>query len=549
MAKVKPLSIKFIRSKKEPGRYPDGDGLYLVVGIAHKPNYHGSEQTRRWEFEYSGKRFGKGRKRTMGFGSMRDMTLAEARKKRHETRLLIDKGIDPIEHRKQQERERRRTATKTKTFKKVADEFVEAQSTKIRPWAYQTRYGAQRMIDLHLKPLHDIPVREITPKDIFDTIEPLRRRVPTTADIALKRAKTVIDWGYVIGAMPADQMNPASMKGPLCKLFGADNIEPPHEPRDAIPYEKVPALWTLLDAVKPRTHYSVGEAARACGRTRITLYNAIAKGRLRTTKPEYPVFAGSWQEHQIAPADLFQVWPKMVDVIPGLPPVTIYFLKFLILNGARCDEIQFMPWTEYRPQEGLWVIPWERMKGRDRSGRKQIKIDHVVPLSRTSIEILQLLKTQQKNDKIDSPYVFGNYLTANSTSARIGQPISTGTVRNLLAKLLRRLNDQQPQLSLGTIEGTLHGMRTSFRSWLDVQRVDGHPRFSERDMERAIAHVRGYGEDDLSRLYSRQSKTVVPLIEIFDAWQDYVLGEQSAEIVPFHLPFHNKQSTKRNKRG
>jgi excisionase family DNA binding protein len=87
-------------------------------------------------------------------------------------------------------------------------------------------------------------------------------------------------------------MNAASMKGPLRKMFGADSIEPVHEPHDAIPYQKVPALWALLDAVKPRTHYTVGEAARAVGITHTTIYNAIAKGKLRTTKPEYPVFAG-----------------------------------------------------------------------------------------------------------------------------------------------------------------------------------------------------------------------------------------------------------------
>jgi len=71
MAKVKALSTKFMRSIKKPGRYADGDGLYLVVGVAHKPNYHGSAQSRRWEFEYSGRPFGKKGKRTMGLGALR----------------------------------------------------------------------------------------------------------------------------------------------------------------------------------------------------------------------------------------------------------------------------------------------------------------------------------------------------------------------------------------------------------------------------------------------------------------------------------------------
>jgi hypothetical protein len=118
---------------------------------------------------------------------------------------------------------------------------------------------------------------------------------------------------------------------------------------------------------------------------------------------------------------------------------------------------------------------------------------------------------------------------------------------NLLARLLRRLNGDQP-LDRGEISGTLHGMRTSFRSWLDVQRVNGHPRFAEADMERAIAHIRGYGETEISRLYSRQSKEVAPLIDEFDAWEGYITGGQSvAPAEDVVLPFR-KQAAKTGRR-
>jgi hypothetical protein len=72
-----------------------------------------------------------------------------------------------------------------KTFKEVADEFVLAQTTKVRPWKSRTKIVAEGLINGHLKPLHDIPVREIAPKDIFDIIEPLRHHAPSMADKAL----------------------------------------------------------------------------------------------------------------------------------------------------------------------------------------------------------------------------------------------------------------------------------------------------------------------------------------------------------------------------
>jgi integrase len=549
MATLNKLTRQFLRSRKKPGRYSDGGGLYLVVGEHRKPTGQGDNQTQRWEFEYRATKFGRpGKKRYMSLGLFRDVTVAEARSKAHEARKLIDEDIDPLEHRKEQERERKKANSKLMTFKTVADNFVLAQTTKIRPWKASTRIEAESHINGYLKPLHGIPVRDITPQDIYNIIEPLRHRVPAQAHGVLIRAHSIIDWGYVVGAMPADKMNPASMKGPLRKMFGADSIQPEHEPRDAIPFEKIPALWALLDSIKPRTHYTVGEVARAHGKTRVTVYGSISCGKLRASKPENPVFAGSWQEHQILPDDAVELWgPRIVDVIPGLPPVSLYFLKFLILNGARCEEVTYMPWSEWQRNDNLWVIPWQRMKGRNRSGRKPVKIDHVVPLSKTSIEILQMLEEQQKRDKIDTKFVFANYMTANQTGARVGQPINRGTVSNLLARLLRRLNDDQP-LGKGDVSGTLHGMRTCFRSWLDVQRINGHPRFAEADMERAIAHIRGYGETEVSRLYSRQSKDVAPLVEEFDAWEDYVIGGQSAEVVPFHIPRRDKKAARTGQR-
>jgi integrase len=450
---------------------------------------------------------------------------------------MINQGIDPLEHRKEQERQQEKANPKLMTFKMLANKFVEAQTTKIKPWKESTRTAAESYINGYLKPLHDIRVPNITPEDIYNIVEPIRQSVPSQAHGVLVRAHSIIDWGYAVGAMPDDKMNPASMKGPLRKMFGADSIEPEHEPRKAIPFETVPALWALLDSLKSRTHYTVGEVARAHNRTRLTVYNAIARGRLRASKPDNPVFAGSWQEHQILPDDAIKLWgPRIVDVIPGLPPVSVYFLKFLILNGARCDEVRYMLWSEWQRKDNLWVIPWQRVKGRNRSGQRPIKIDHVVPLSATSTAILQMLEEQQKRDTVDTKFPFANYMTANGHGARIGAAICDVTVGNLLGRQLRRLNDDHP-LPRDDIAGTLHGMRTCFRSWLDVQRINGHPRFAEADMERAIAHIGGYGTTEVSRLYSRQSREVVPLIEIFDAWDDYV---RSAQVAPAVLPFRKK---------
>jgi integrase len=499
--KMKPFTAKFCANVTQEGEYRDRTGpiagLILVVGS------NGSRKSWLLRYRYKGKR------REMGLGPYPEISLAEARQRGGEARHRLIQGFDPIEDRREEKQKRWRANAKNVTFKAMADDLIDYKANRAaKRWRAATLKSAQTMVN-HLKPLHALRVTDITPRHIFDVLDPLRATTPPTAEAVRIRAQAVFDWASANEAMDG-KANPASMKGPLRVLFGSDSIEPEHEPLAALEYYKVPPLMTKLCAFKPRTHYTVGEAARAVGLTRMTLYINLHKGRLVATKPLRPVFAGSWQEWQIAPNDLFKLWPKVVDVIPGLPPVTIYLLQFLILNASRFHEVQYMRWSEYREDEQLWAIPWQRVKGRNKVGAKEIRTDHIIPLAKRSIEILQLLREQQKRDKIaDSLYVFGNYMTANKSGARIGQPVCDETVRNLLRKLL------PPEDAVAT----LHGMRTAFRSWAGAQN-----RWKESDLERAIAHIKGHGETHVSRLYSRQNPQIMPLIEIFEAWADFVLG-------------------------
>lgn len=186
-----------------------------------------------------------------------------------------------------------------------------------------------------------------------------------------------------------------------------------------------------------------------------------------------------------------------------------------------------MRWSWWRREENVLVIPWRHMKGCNRAGAKQIKIDHVVPLNYRSIEILKLLEEQQKRDNNESEFVFGNYRRANGNE-RMGKPISSEIVRRLLKRLL------PPEET----NAVLHGMRTALRSWGSVQRRMGYLKVAEDDLERAIAHVKGYGETPLHRLYSRDDKEIRPLVLIFDGWADFANSDTDTPsgVIPFHQP-------------
>jgi Arm DNA-binding domain len=71
------------RAHPHPGRYCDGGGLYLNVTPAG---------TRSWEFRYTQL----GRTRYLGLGSLNDVTLAEARERAREARIIHRAGRDPV---------------------------------------------------------------------------------------------------------------------------------------------------------------------------------------------------------------------------------------------------------------------------------------------------------------------------------------------------------------------------------------------------------------------------------------------------------------------
>ena len=80
---VNALSAVKVRNLKQPGRYCDGNGLYLVVDPSG---------AKRWIL----RTIIKGRRTDVGIGSTRLVSLSEARQKAGELRKLAREGGDPV---------------------------------------------------------------------------------------------------------------------------------------------------------------------------------------------------------------------------------------------------------------------------------------------------------------------------------------------------------------------------------------------------------------------------------------------------------------------
>lgn len=129
------LSARAAATLKEPGRHSDGDGLYLNVT---------ANGGRSWIFMW--KRGG--RRREMGLGPARDVSLAEARTAAAEARKKVRAGIDPIA-------EKRRPAGLT--FGQAADAYVDSVQAGWRNEKH--RWQWRETLTSFCAPIRDVPGR------------------------------------------------------------------------------------------------------------------------------------------------------------------------------------------------------------------------------------------------------------------------------------------------------------------------------------------------------------------------------------------------------
>src|SRR4051812_4209729 len=99
MGKLNPLQV---RNLKEPGRYSDGDGLILEVRPGGSKSWIARLQTN-------------GRRRDYGLGSLKDISLTEARDKARDYRKQLRAGLDPLDV--------KRRAREIPTFKTAARDY------------------------------------------------------------------------------------------------------------------------------------------------------------------------------------------------------------------------------------------------------------------------------------------------------------------------------------------------------------------------------------------------------------------------------------------
>ena len=185
----KALSAAFVRTAA-PGRYCDGQGLYLFV----QPS-----GTRSWVQRIAIR----GRRHELGLGSAVLVPLAEARAKALANRKIAREGGDPLAE--------KRRAEATPTFAAAAARVLEQKQAGWSNSRHESTW--LRSLETYAFPrIGGRLVSEVTSADVLEVLTPIWHEKAQTARRVRQRVRAVLEWAVAMELRPG---NPCDRIGPV----------------------------------------------------------------------------------------------------------------------------------------------------------------------------------------------------------------------------------------------------------------------------------------------------------------------------------------------
>lgn len=290
------LTALKIRSLTEPGRYSDGDGLFLEI------NGKGAAS---WILRVQNN----GKRQDIGLGSSKVVPLKEAREAAFATRQKIAQGIDPVAERKQERQV-------IPTFRKAAEMVHEEHEKAWKNGKHQNQWIATLKTYAFPK-MGDRLVSEIEGPLIRDVLAPIWLSKPETARRVRQRIGTVLDWSYARGFRATEAPMRSLSKG-LPRQPKKDNHFA------ALPYASVPDFIEKLSARE-----SVGRVALEA-----LILTAARSGEIRgATWSELDLEAALWT----IPAERMKM--GRVHVVPLAPQAVAVFERAKKFKAGASDLV------------------------------------------------------------------------------------------------------------------------------------------------------------------------------------------------------------------
>jgi integrase len=230
--KLKPLDVE---RQTVPGKYADGDGLYLIVAGATSKN---------WSYRY----WKDGKERWYGLGSFKDVSLKDARLARDAARLRVKgdrstPGVDIVQEKREAREEAKAVEVQATlpTFEQCAEAYIREHWSS---WSGKHRNQWPSSLKRYAYPtIGKLTVPEIRPSHIHDLLRPIWVSKRETANRVRGRIETII--AKNVDVDDKNLRNPAELTKQLReKLPRRPKRVVQHHP--ALPYAEVSQFLPVL---------------------------------------------------------------------------------------------------------------------------------------------------------------------------------------------------------------------------------------------------------------------------------------------------------------
>ncbi|MBF9060756.1 tyrosine-type recombinase/integrase [Rhodobacterales bacterium HKCCSP123] len=306
----KALTARYVETVSAPGKYFDGQGLFLRVAK------NGAKQ---WVQRITIR----GKRCELGLGSPPAVPLSEARRVALENRGKAMLGGDPLAE--------KRAARGRMTFAEAVERYADVRLKEIRNPKDRKRW--RTLFEVYALPSFGrIDVADISVQDVLRVLQPIWQDKTETAKRLRAQIESVLSWATVAGYRTGD--NPARWSGNLSEILPKPSKVAKSANQPALALADVSRWWTFLAERE-------GMAARALQFLALT---AARSGEVRgMTWDEVDLSAGIWsvpssrmkngREHRVPLAR------DAIALLDNLPRMNNSALVFFAPRGGKLSDM------------------------------------------------------------------------------------------------------------------------------------------------------------------------------------------------------------------
>lgn len=227
---IEKLSPFKIKNTVTPGYYGDGGGLWLQVS---------SSGSKSWIFRFTLNK----KQREMGIGAVHTVSLADARAKARELRLMLQDGIDPLEKREEIKRTDALARARMMTFDQCAKEYIETHRSSWKNAKHASQW--ESTIATYASPIFgSFPVSEVDTSLVMKVLSPIWKDKTVTAKRLRGRIESVLGWATTSGFRQGE--NPARWRGHFENLLAEPNKIRVVKHHPSLPWKEIPSFMIAL---------------------------------------------------------------------------------------------------------------------------------------------------------------------------------------------------------------------------------------------------------------------------------------------------------------